>query len=153
MYPSLFHSVHIFPELPASTLIIGSLLLAGFGGKKPYTAGLLLALSFWFHVKYYPLIILFTLFIIYKFIKKNNYLSIFKFLLLPVISGIILLIYCKTLYGTLLPTNIYPPENYFSTPLLLKFKVFFSYFLDQRDGLLFYTPLLFIFLFSFNIKF
>jgi hypothetical protein len=57
---------------------------------------------------------------------------------------VLLVIYCKLLYNTYSPTNIFPKESYLAVPWLLRLKVFFAYFLDQRDGLLFYSPLFFL---------
>ncbi len=144
--PVLFHSVHIFPELPASTLLIGSFLLMHRDRTNPLLGGFLYSLTIWFHVKYYPLLLLFGLFIIWNLFKKRDDKALIKFLVFPVISSIILVLFSKITYGTFNPTGIFPSENYLTTPLLLKIKVFFSYFLDQRDGLLLYAPTLFLFI-------
>jgi len=153
MFPVIFHSVHLYPELPAATLLIGSLLLSQSKFDKPVIAGFLYSVSIWFHVKYYPALFLFAVFILIGYLKDKDYKKIFYFFLLPVISTLLLILYCKLLYNTLNPANIFPPENYFATPILLKIKVFLSYFFDQRDGLIIYSPVLFLFLFGFKNRF
>lgn len=144
LYPTLFHSVHIFPELPAATFLIGSFLFIFSKKNNPLTGGLFFSLSIWFHVKYYPPLLIFALFVLIGYIKDKKFKEILKFLIFPAVSSLLLLLYSKALYGTFNPLNIFPPENYWTTPVILKLKVLFSYFLDQRDGLLFYSPLLFL---------
>ncbi|MEN8153662.1 MAG: hypothetical protein ABFR75_06530, partial [Acidobacteriota bacterium] len=152
LYPTLFHSVHIFPELPAATLLMGSFLYIFSQRNNSLVGGLLFALSIWFHVKYYPPLFIFALFVLGGYLKDKKYRETLKFLIFPIISAILFLIYSKVLYGTFNPMNIFPSENYWTTPLILKLKVFFSYFLDQRDGLFFYSPVLFLAFFSFKKK-
>jgi len=157
IFPLVFHSIHLYPELPAATLMMAAYLFA-FSEKKNYLlAGLFLSLIPWFHVKYIPPLVVLTLAILYNLVKpvsfeKEKIKRLFLFFIFPVISLILLVIYCKTLYGTYSPTNIFPKESYWATPWLLRLKVFLAYFLDQRDGLLFYCPLFFLFFFSLKKK-
>lgn len=153
IFPVLFHSVHLFPELPAATLLMGSFLFVFSKKEKPLLAGILFSLSIWFHVKYYPALFIFAVFVLIRYLREKDLKKITKFFLLPVLSSFMLILYCKFLYNTLSPTNIFPPENYLATPILLKLKVLLSYFFDQRDGLLIYTPVLFLFFFGFKKKF
>ena len=146
--PLLFHSVHIFPELPAASLLAASFLFMFRNEPKPVLAGFLFSLTIWFHVKYYPLLFIFALFALWKLFRENNKSDLLKFLIYPAISSIVLLLFSKAVYGTFNPAGIFPAENYWSTPLILKLKVFAAYFIDQRDGLLFYAPSLFLFLFG-----
>ncbi len=150
--PFLFHSVHIFPELPAATLLAGSFLFLYRDDPKPGIAGFLFSLTIWFHVKYYPPLMLFAGFAVWKLLKENSKKDLFKFLLYPALSSIILLLFSKAVYGTFNPSGIFPAENYWSTPILLKLKVFLAYFFDQRDGLILYAPFLFLFLFGLKLK-
>lgn len=154
-FPLLFHSITIFPELPAALMSI-NIFIFGFTKYKNYfLTGLFLALLPWFHVKYYPFVLVFTiaigiqLFSEWKITKK--YKDILVFIILPAISLILLMAYCKILYGTINPTQIFPKQNYFVDPLL-KIKVFFAYFIDQKDGLFSYAPYLFLFFFGFKHK-
>ncbi len=150
--PFLFHSVHIFPELPAATLLAGSFLFLYRANPKPGIAGLLFSLTIWFHVKYYPPLVLFAGFAVWKLLKGSSKKDLFKFLLYPALSSILLLLFSKEIYGTFNPSGIFPAENYWTTSILLKIKVFFAYFIDQRDGLLLYAPTLFFFIFGLKIK-
>lgn len=144
--PLLFHSVHIFPELPAATLLAASFLLLFRNKPGPGLAGFLFSLTIWFHVKYYPLLALFALVAIWKLMKRDKKKDILKFLVFPILSSIALLLFTKVVYGTFNPSGIFPAENYWVSPITLKLKVFCAYFIDQRDGLFFYAPVLFLFL-------
>lgn len=150
--PLLFHSVHIFPELPAAILLAASFLFLFRNEPRPGLAGFLFSLTIWFHVKYYPPLFLFALFAMWKLFKKGSKSDLLKFLIYPALSSMILLLFSKVAYGTFNPSGIFPAENYWSTPLVLKLKVFFAYFIDQRDGLLFYAPSLFLFLSGLRLK-
>ncbi len=150
--PFLFHSVHIFPELPAATLLAGSFLFLFRKSGSPAIAGSLFSLTIWFHVKYYPPLILFALFAIWYIYKKHSKMDLFKFLIFPFFSSVILLIFSKAVYGTFNPAGIFPAESYWSTPLILKIKVFLAYFIDQRDGLLLYAPTMFFFIFGLKLR-
>jgi len=148
--PMLFHSIHIFPELPASTLLVGSFILIIRNKTNSLLAGFMYSLTIWFHVKYYPLLLLFGLYVMWNLLKNRDKKVFLKFFVFPALSSILLILFCKLTYGTYNPTGIFPSENYLTTPMLLKIKVFFAYFLDQRDGLLFYAPALFLFIFGFK---
>lgn len=71
----------------------------------------------------------------------------------PVIVLGLLIVYCKLLYNSFSPTDIFPKESYWTVPFLLRVKVFLAYFLDQRDGLLFYSPMFFLFFWGIKRKF
>lgn len=158
-FPLIFHGNHLYPELPAATLMMAAYLFS-FGEKKNYLgAGLFLSLIPWFHVKYIPPLGILGLAILYEIFKplkpfrpfeKEKITAVVKLAVFPLLVFGLLVIYSKTLYGALSPTNIFPKESYWSVPWLLRLKVFLAYFLDQRDGLLFYSPLFFLFFFSFK---
>jgi len=158
VFPLVFHGVHLYPELPGATLMMAGVLFA-LGEKKNYwLAGVFLALVPWFHVKYIPALGILGLAIVYDILKplkpfkldKEKTKRLLVLFSVPLISMVLLVIYSKTLYGSYSPTNIFPKESYWSVPWLLRLKVFLAYFLDQRDGLLFYSPLFFLFFFSFK---
>ncbi len=160
VFPLVFHGVHLFPELPAATLMMAAY-LSVFGEKKNILlAGLFLGLVPWFHVKYIPALVVLALAILYDLLgplkgfslDKLKIRELIRFLIFPVICFIFLVIYSKTLYGSYSPADIFPKESYWSVPWLLRLKVFLAYFLDQKDGLLFYSPLFFVFFFSFGKK-
>ncbi len=151
VYPLAFHSVHLYPELPAAALMMGGFIFSFTRWKNYLVAGFFLGLVPWFHVKYLPPLAVLFLAVVYFIIKpvkplrleREKIRKLVHLCLLPLLSGILLIIYCKVLYGTYSPANIFPRESYWSVPWLLRLKVFLSYFLDQRDGLLFYAPLFF----------
>lgn len=165
VFPLAFHSVHLFPELPAATFMMMAY-LAVFNEKKHYwLAGLGLALIPWFHVKYIPPLLVLTLVILVQLFgpfkpftwktlfTKEKLANLFRFVVFPVLSLLLIILYSKTLYGSYSPTDVFPKENYWTVPWMLRLKVFLAYFLDQRDGLLFYCPLFFLVLFGFKKKF
>ncbi|MBD3414083.1 MAG: hypothetical protein GF421_06615 [Candidatus Aminicenantes bacterium] len=146
VYPLVFHSVHLYPELPAASLLMGAFIFA-FGKTRNYIlSGLFLSLVAWFHVKYYPALLILAICIIIQIIKEKKFTHALRFLLFPLINLGLLLVFLKTLYNTFNPADIFPGQGYFSAPMILRVKVFLAYFLDQRDGLLFYSPLFFLFL-------
>jgi len=155
-FPLLLHSTTIFPEIPAALMAI-NIFIFGFTKYKNYLlTGLFLALLPWFHVKYYPLVLIFTIAVFIELYKdwkvKKEYKNLIKFLLFPAISLVLLMIYCKILYGTVNPTLIFPKQNYFVN-FTLKIKVFFAYFIDQQDGLITYAPYLILLFFGLKFKF
>jgi hypothetical protein len=162
IFPLIFHSIHLYPELPAAALLIFTYFLTFFNKKNYLLAGLLLSFIPWFHVKYIPPLLVLALAILYHLFKpfkpfkpfeKGKIKNLLLFVIFPVISFILLVIYSKVLYGSYSPTDIFPKESYWGVPWLLRLKVFLAYFLDQRDGLLFYGPVFFLFFFSFKRKF
>jgi len=148
LYPLLFHGIHLYPEIPAATLMMAVVLLSFFEHRNPLLAGLLLSCILWFHVKYYPAVLILGLIILAGFLKRKRYREAVLFLVFPAVNLLLLMAYTHGLYGSLSPTDIFPKQAYLSPPLLLQVKVFLAYFFDQRDGLLAYAPLLLLFLFA-----
>jgi hypothetical protein len=160
IFPLVFHSIHLYPELPAAALMIGAYIFT-FSDKKNYLlSGLFLSFIPWFHVKYLPPLVVLTLAILYHLLKpfksfqlnREKITQLTRFFIFPVISLLLMVIFCKTLYNTYSPTHIFPEESYWTVPFWLRIKVFFAYFLDQRDGLLFYSPLFFLAFFGLKKK-
>ena len=160
IYPLVFHSIHLYPELPAAALMMAAYFTMVSPRRNIVLMGLFLSLVPWFHVKYIPPLLVLTLVILYELLKpfkpfhlnKEKIKRLVLFSIFPIISMVLLAIYCKTLYNTYSPTNIFPKESYWAVPILLRIKVFFAYFLDQRDGLLFYSPLFFLTFFGLKKK-
>jgi len=155
-FPLLFHSTTIFPEIPAALMAI-NIFIFGFTKYKNFLfAGFFLALLPWFHVKYYPLMLVFMVALAIELFKdwkiSKKFGNLIKFLIFPTMSLFLLMLFCKILYGTVNPTQIFPKQNYFLA-YFLKVKVFFAYFIDQRDGLLTYAPYLFLLFFGIREKF
>jgi len=150
IFPLIFHSIHLYPELPAATLMISAFIFAFSNKRKYLLSGLSLSFIPWFHVKYYPALIVIGLVIFFKLLKEKNIKHFIYFFIFPALSFILLMIFCKTLYGSFNPANIFPKENYFDIPFSIRIRAFLAYFFDQRDGLLFYTPIFFFTFFSFK---
>ncbi|MCP5104692.1 MAG: hypothetical protein GY950_15010 [bacterium] len=152
IFPLAFHSVHLYPELPAAALMIAAYYTSLSARRNILLGGLFLSLVPWFHVKYIPPLLVLTAAILYDLLKpfkrfhfdKEKLKRLALFFIFPVLSMILLALYCKLLYNTYSPTDIFPKESYLTVPWLLRLKVFLAYFLDQRDGLLFYSPLFFL---------
>jgi hypothetical protein len=162
IFPLIFHSIHLYPELPTAALLIFTYFFTFFNKKNYLLAGLLLSFIPWFHVKYIPPLLVLAVGILYHLFKpfkpfrpfeREKIARLAQFVIFPVISFVLLVIYSKTLYGSYNPMDIFPKESYWGVSWLLRLKVFLAYFLDQRDGLLFYGPVFFLFFFSFKEKF
>ena len=191
-FPLVFQAIHLYPELPASTLLLFAYLSsrdrqhkssdpagggsdlsvlngqhkssdpAGGGsdlsvpkGKKFFLPGLLLAGIPWFHFKYAIPMLILALFVMAEIwrrsgSKEEKIRDLAHFLIPPAISAALLALYSKILYGSFNPSVISPEKNFFSIPLGLKIETLFSFFLDQRDGLLVYAPVFLMLFLVFN---
>jgi hypothetical protein len=154
--PILFFTIHIYPEIPIALFTVFIFRKAR-ASQTPSVfnllfSGFLLALFFWFGLKYnmifYPLLAV----CLYLYLKKHKlgWKTIY-FLIFPVIAVGLFYLYVYSLYGTTNPISLYEGvlnpdilENFrtvmLKTPLTLRIDSFFDYFLDQRDGLLLYSP-------------
>ena len=157
--PILFYAIHLYPEVPIalfSVYVFRKVRLA----KKISLAnifflGFLLALFPWLGLKYnmvlWPLLIVSVYFLIKNHKAKWKILA---FLAFPVVSVVLFAFYTKELYGTFYPMAIYEGvltaermqafrEMVMKIPVMLRIDSFLDYFLDQRDGLLLYSPIYF----------
>ncbi len=159
-FPLVFHSIHLYPEIPAATLLMGSYLAVFAGPVRPITAGICLAFIPWLHVKYIPALIVMSIITLLHLLGsswqdwgKNFRLRQCLSFVIPISLGFLgLILYSKNLYGSLNPMDVYPKEDFWSVPMLLRLKMIFAYFLDQRDGLVFYSPVFLLFFWSFLEK-
>jgi hypothetical protein len=144
-FPLVFHAVHLFPELPAATLLIYAYLFSLHRQEKFLAAGLLLAAIPWFHFKYVIPMIVLELFVMARIWSRpaagKEKIKNLAFLTIPQALGASLMAwYSKALYGSFNPTVISPEKNFFAIPPGAKIETLLSFFLDQRDGLLVYAP-------------
>lgn len=167
--PVFFYSIHIYPEL-----IVAALSLAAFrmlrhspplDWKKGIFCGLLLGSFFWFHaLKYIALFIPLFLFGIWTLLKKSP--SRRTLIVFVLAAGAVIVAYLgfqHALYGTYsLSTVSWAAQMTdsgqefvrFAKSLLFgiswrdRWQTLAGYFLDQRDGLLLYSPLYFFALFG-----
>jgi hypothetical protein len=157
--PILFYAVHLYPEVPIA--LFSLYIYRKVRSKTPlslfhyYFLGFLLSLFFWFGLKYnmifWPLLLI-SCYFLFKNHKPGWRIAVFLFL--PFLSLGLNYYYIYELYGSFNPIAIYEGvitadtlQNYkdilLKTPILLRIDSFFDYFLDQRDGLLLYSPLYF----------
>jgi hypothetical protein len=154
--PVLFYSIHIYPEVPIAlfSLYIFRMARRPRGLSRLHLAGLglLLGIFFWFGLKYnmvfWPLLLVCG----WYFLREHRIRWKVVWFAAPalLLQGLFYL-YIHHLYGTFNPIAIYEGvitpqtlENYrriiLETPIGLRIGSFFDYFLDQRDGLLLYSP-------------
>ena len=157
--PVLFYSIHLYPEIPIA-------FFSFYIFRKVYSPknlsifqyfflGLLLSTFLWFGLKYnlifWPLLIV-SLYFLLKHHKAR--LKVLCFLALPFLSFALFYYYIYSLYGTFSPLAIYEgvmtpekmvafKEAVLEAPVSLRIDTLLDYFLDQRDGLLLYSPLYF----------
>jgi hypothetical protein len=154
--PILFYAFHLYPEVPVALFSV--YVFRKVRSTKNLSLyhyfffGFLIALFPWFGLKYnmvmWPLLIV----AIYFLIKNHKAMGkILVFMAFPVVSVVLFAFYTKELYGTFLPMAIYEgvltPERIqafreivMKIPIMLRIDSFLDYFLDQRDGLLLYSP-------------
>ena len=157
--PILFYAIHLYPEVPIAlfSLFVFRKVLSA---KKMSLAnifflGFLLALFPWFGLKYN--MIMWPLFLVSIYFLLKNHKAKWKilaFMAFPLVSVVLFAFYTKELYGTFHPMAIYEGvltaeriqafrEMVMKIPVMLRIDSFFDYFLDQRDGLLLYSPMYF----------
>ncbi|UCE40986.1 MAG: hypothetical protein JSV17_16345 [Candidatus Aminicenantes bacterium] len=159
--PLLFYAFHLYPEVPIALFSV--YVFRKVRSKKRNSLsffhycffGFLIALFPWFGLKY-NMIMWPLLFVSVYFLVKNHKAKgkILAFLAFPVISVALFAFYTKELYGTFYPMAIYEgvltPEKIqafrevvMKIPVMIRIDSFLDYFLDQRDGLLLYSPMYF----------
>ncbi len=157
--PILFYSIHIYPEIPIalfSIYIFRKIRLKHILSLFQYVfLGFILSLFLWFGLKYNMIFWPLLLVSIYLLLRQHKARwKIIYFLAFPLLSLFLFYLYLYELYGSFYPIAIYEgvitpevislfKEAAFKTPVLLRIDSFLDYFLDQRDGLLLYSPLFF----------
>lgn len=162
--PVLFYSIHVYPEVVVAALSLTAFRILRFSarldGKKAASAGLLLGSFFWFHaLKYIALFIPLFLFGLWMLLKRSpsrRPLVVFAASAAAVIATY--LGFQRALYGTYsLSTVSWAAQMTdtgqefvrFARSLLFgiswrdRLQTLAGYFLDQRDGLLLYSPIFF----------
>jgi hypothetical protein len=161
--PILFYSIHIYPEVVIALFSI--FIFRKIYSKNKISNKLLLLLGFllstflWFGVKYNLLFFLFSALGIYLLLKNKGIgFRIIYFLIFPLISYLLFVLFLHHLYGSITPLSVYegPVSSEYikyyykmvltEVPFSQRIETLLNYFLDQRDGLLLYSP---IYLFSF----
>jgi len=157
--PVLFYAIHLYPEVPIAFFAFYIFRKVS-GRTAPSIVGLifcgfLLGLFPWFGLKYsflfYPLFLV----SVYFLLKEHKVrLKALVFAVPPLVSMVLFYIFIYSLYGTFSPIAVYEgvmsPERteafkqlVLGIPFRSQVDTFLDYFLDQRDGLLLYSPLYF----------
>ncbi len=152
IFPISIHSIHLYPEIPAAILLMAAIYF-GILKSNDLLFGLFISFIPWFHIKYLSVVLIVISFYFYKKLKQKNIKFILPFLFFPLINLVLFIIFMLSQYGFLNPMKIFPSGNYFKIPLIQMVETFIAFFLDQRDGLLFYSPVYFLFFYTvFKIK-
>lgn len=157
--PVLFYAFHLYPEIPIalfSVYLFRKILAKGPFSTRQYTFfGFVLSLFLWFGLKYNMIFWPMLLISVYLLLREQKAgKKILGFLTFPALSLVLFYLYVHALYGTYNPISLYEgvltPEKIaafkqtlLKIPIMLRIDTFFDYFLDQRDGLLLYSPLYF----------
>ena len=154
-FPLVFQAIHLYPELPASILLLFAYLNSRAPSRNFFLGGLFLAGIPWLHFKYVISMLILAIFVMAKIWRRSSCMkekirAMVFFLVPQAISAALLALYSKILYGSFNPTVISPEKNFFSIPLGLKIETLLSFFLDQRDGLLVYAPVFLMLLLVFK---
>ncbi len=154
--PVLFYAIHLYSEIPIALFSLH--IYRKVRSKKPLALrhylflGFLLSLFFWFGLKYNLLFGTLLCVAMYYLLKEHRAgVKILCFLLFPLLSLTLFYMFIHSIYGTFSPVSVYEgvltPERLqafkvaaLSAPLAMRFDTLFNYFLDQRDGLLLYSP-------------
>jgi hypothetical protein len=154
--PVLFYAIHLYSEIPIALFSIYT--YRKIRSKKSLTLfhyfflGFLLSLFFWFGLKYNLLFGTLLLVSLYFLLKEHRAgIKILCFLLFPLLSLALFYSFIHSIYGTFSPFSVYEgvltPERLLafkdaalSAPLSMRIDTLLNYFLDQRDGLLLYSP-------------
>ncbi len=161
--PVLFFSVHLYPEVPIA--LFAFYVFRKVTGRVPLSTlqiafvGLVLGLFPWFGLKYnflfWPLLAVSVYFLIKEHRVGWRFIALIA---VPLFSQALFYIFVHSLYGTFSPIAVYEgvmtPERaeafkqtFLTIPLSARIDAFLDYFLDQRDGLLLYSPAyIFVFL-------
>ena len=157
--PILFYAFHLYPEVPIaffSVYLFRKILAKGpFSSRQYLFFGFVLSLFIWFGLKYNMIFWPMLLISGYLLLSEQKAgIKIIGFLAFPALSLVLFYLYVHALYGTYNPISLYEgvltPEKIaafkqtlLKIPLWLRIDTFFDYFLDQRDGLLLYSPMYF----------
>lgn len=154
--PVFFYSIHIYPEIQVTAMVMGALYLLLFSRRKNnwtvLAAGLLFSLLLFWGVKYAIFMYLFSGGFFVYFLFKKRYRQALLLIVFPVLSQALFLLYLYSAYGNFSPMSIYMNAGQKKNFLLMITKVItfkmrletlLDYFFDQKDGLLLYNPFYF----------
>jgi len=159
--PVFFYSIHIYPEIIVSLFAFTVFRLIRFSPKfsraRLMLCGFLLSSFVWFHaLKYFFILVPLFLCVLWILLKKHRIRSDIVFFLGPLLLVLVVYFFFQySLYGSLNPTSVSWQgamdqqqtlsflKSLTRIPFRFQADTLLGYFLDQRDGLLFYAPLYF----------
>jgi hypothetical protein len=158
--PVLFYAVHLYPEVPVAFLML--VVFRKITGRRPLSplsligCGVLLGLLPWLGLKFsfffWPLFLM-SIYFLFKDHRAGARIAAFA---LPALASMALFyLFVHDLYGTFSPIAIYEgvmtpgraeafKQTLLEIPLRARIDTLLDYFLDQRDGLLLYSPVYFL---------
>jgi hypothetical protein len=154
--PILFFATHLYSEIPIALFSV--YIFRKVRSQKPlrllhyFLLGFLLSLFFWFGLKYNLIFGTLLLVSIYFLLKEHKAgVKILCFLVFPLLSLALFYSFVHSIYGTFSPFSVYEgvltPDKLqafqdaaLNAPLAMRLDTLLDYFLDQRDGLLLYSP-------------
>lgn len=160
--PVFFYSIHIYPEIFIALFSLVVVRIFRFSSvlskAKLLLCGLLLSSFVWFHsLKYLFLLVPLFLYCLWVMIKRHNDRKYaIYFLAFPLFLTGIYFYFQYSLYGSFSISSIswqramdsrqtltFLREIILDIPFRYRWETLAGYFLDQRDGLLFYSPIYF----------
>lgn len=159
--PVFFYSLHLYPEIIVALFAFTVFRLVRFSPKlsraRLLLCGFLLSSFIWFHaLKYFFILVPLFLYAVWVLLKKRRIRSDIAFFLGPIALIFLLYFYFQfSIYGSLNPTSVswqgamdqQQTVSFLKTltriPVRFQVDTLLGYFLDQRDGLLFYAPIYF----------
>ncbi len=154
--PVVFHAVHLFPEIQVTLFLLAALYLLIYGSRKnvlpELAAGLLLGLCLFWGVKYSIFTYAYCAGFSVYFLMRRDWGRLFALLCFPLICQGFFFAYLYHAYGNFSPMSVYSgimtPEQkqyladtiFRTITLKWRLETLANFFLDQRDGLLFYNP-------------
>lgn len=157
--PVLFFAIHLYSEIPIALFSLYIFrkvrLKQTLDPRQFFFLGFLLSLFFWFGLKYNLIFGTLLCVSIYFLLKEHKAgFKVLYFCVFPLLSLVLFYSFVHSTYGTFSPFSVYEgvltPEKLhafkeaaLSTPLSMRIDTFLDYFLDQRDGLLLYSPFFF----------
>lgn len=160
--PVFFYSIHVYPEIVVAALSLAVFRAFRFSpqlsSKKAAVCGVFLGSLFWFHaLKYIALFIPLFLYGLGAIVKrKRTWLPLVFFFSMATVVILSYLQFQHVLYGTYSLSTVswaaqmtdtgekfarFARSLLFEIPLRDRWGTLAGYFLDQRDGLLFYAPI------------
>lgn len=160
--PVFFYSLHVYPEIVIAlfSFTIFRLLRfsSSFSKSRLLLCGLLLFSFIWFHaLKYLFILGPLLMYALWTLLKKHKVrLNLAYFLAVPLVTTALYFYFQYSLYGSFNPTSVSwqgamdsgETVSFLKTlltgiPFRFRLESLAGYFLDQRDGLLFYAPVYF----------